>query len=105
MRPDKGGNKERDRERDTEKRGNENLRPSINQSSALFRRIVFLQALMAIFKRRPGKKLFMYRADNGSAVIKGAPKVRIGNLVVEGRLERREGAINCIEDDLLAELG
>lgn len=60
---------------------------------------------MAIFKRRPGEKLFMYGADNGSPVIKGAPKIRIGNLVVENGLERRKGAINCIEDDLLAELG
>lgn len=47
----------------------------------------------------------MYGADNSSPVVKGAPKIRTGNLVVEGGLERRAGAINGIEDNLLAELG
>lgn len=87
------------------KKGKESLRPSINHFLAHFRRIVILQALTTVLKRRPGEKLFMYGANHGSPVIKRAPKIRIGNLVVEGGLERREGAINGIEDDLLTKLG
>lgn len=60
---------------------------------------------MTVFKRRPSEKLFMDGANDGSPVVKGAPKVGIGNLVVEGGLERREGAVNGIEDNLLAEFG
>jgi hypothetical protein len=44
-------------------------------------------------------------ANDGSPVVKRAPKIGICNLVVKGGLERREGAVNGIEDDLLAEFG
>lgn len=60
---------------------------------------------MTVFKRRPGEKLFMDGAYDGSPVVKRAPEIGIGNLVVEGGLERREGAVNGIEDNLLAEFG
>lgn len=60
---------------------------------------------MTVFKRRPSEKLFVDGANDGSPVVKRAPKIGIGNLVVEGGLERREGAVDGIEDDLLAEFG
>lgn len=81
------------------------LRPSINQFNALFSRIVLLQALPTLFKRRPSKKLLMYGADNRSTVVEGAPEIMVANVVVERRFEGREGSVHSIEDDLLAEVG
>lgn len=44
-------------------------------------------------------------SNDGSPIVKRAPEIGIGNLIVEGGLERREGAVDGIEDDLLAEFG
>lgn len=47
----------------------------------------------------------MYGANNRSSFVEGAPDTKVGNLVVERVPESRAGAVNGVEDDLLAELG
>jgi hypothetical protein len=59
----------------------------------------------ALVQRGAREELFMIGPHDGPPVVERAPEVRVGNVVVEGRLEGRDGAVGRFEDDLLAEVG